>query len=436
MITSLPAQANRRARPLAFRRVSGYKRLLFHSLLLAANPARPTNMFKIKTYNQISEKGLSRFPESRYRVGSAIEDDDAILLRSHKLQTSELSTSTRAVARAGAGVNNVPLADCTSRGIVVFNTPGANANAVKELVLSGMLLSSRGIIDGIHFINSLKNIDDHAELSRLLEAEKKQFAGNELAGKTLGIIGLGAIGSLVAGMAIDLGMKVLGFDPALSVDAAWRLPNQVQKIENVSALLANSDYVSLHLPVLDSTRRLINAEMVSAMKPGLCLLNFSRDEIVDTAAVLTGLNAGQLRKYVTDFPRHELIGRDDVILMPHIGASTAEAEENCAIMAAEQLKDFLENGNIRNSVNYPLLSLDRVPGAEHATRLAITNKNVPGMLGKILSILADQNINVVDMINKSRDDIAYNLIDLATPPSSSAIDAIAATEDVIKVVVL
>ena len=395
-----------------------------------------TQLLRIKTYNQISDKGLSRFNSTHYRVDPALDDAEAILLRSYKLQASDLAVSVRAVARAGAGVNNVPLPECTDKGIVVFNTPGANANAVKELVLSGMLLASRGILPGMRYVSELRDMTDNAEMSRLLEAEKKRFAGSELAGKTLGVIGLGAIGSLVAGMAIDLGMTVLGYDPALSVDAAWRLPNQVQKIENISALLANADYVSLHLPVLEATRNLISTDLVAAMKPGLCLLNFSRDEIVDTDAVIAGLNAGQLRMYVSDFPRHELIGRDDVILMPHIGASTAEAEENCAIMAAEQLKDFLENGNIRNSVNYPPLFLDRVPGAAAGTRLAISNRNVPGMLGKILSILADQDINVIDMINKSRDQIAYNLIDLATTPSEAAIAAIADTEDVIKVTVL
>jgi D-3-phosphoglycerate dehydrogenase len=395
-----------------------------------------TQHLRIKTYNQISDKGLSRFNSSQYRVDPAFDDAEAILLRSYKLQVSDLSASVRAVARAGAGVNNVPLPACTEKGIVVFNTPGANANAVKELVLSGMLLASRGILPGMRYVSELKDMTDNAEMSRLLEAEKKRFAGSELAGKTLGVIGLGAIGSLVAGMAIDLGMTVLGYDPALSVDAAWRLPNQVQKIENVSALLGNADYVSLHLPVLDSTRNLISTDLVASMKPGLCLLNFSRDEIVDTAAIVAGLDAGQLRMYVSDFPRHELIGRDDVVLMPHIGASTAEAEENCAIMAAEQLKDFLENGNIRNSVNYPPLFLDRVPGAAAGTRLAISNKNVPGMLGKILSILADQDINVIDMINKSRDQIAYNLIDLASTPSAAAVAAIADTDDVIKVTVL
>lgn len=394
-----------------------------------------TQLLRIKTYNQISDKGLSRF-SSHYHVDPALDDAEAILLRSYKLQAGDLTASVRAVARAGAGVNNVPLPACTDKGIVVFNTPGANANAVKELVLSGMLLASRGILPGMRYVSELADMTDNAEMSRLLEAEKKRFAGSELAGKTLGVIGLGAIGSLVAGMAIDLGMTVLGYDPALSVDAAWRLPNQVQKIENISALLGNADYVSLHLPVLDSTRNLISTDLVAAMKPGLCLLNFARDEIVDTDAVVAGLNAGQLRMYVSDFPRHELIGRDDVILMPHIGASTAEAEENCAIMAAEQLKDFLENGNIRNSVNYPPLFLDRVPGAAAGTRLAISNKNVPGMLGKILSILADQDINVIDMINKSRDQIAYNLIDLASTPSAAAVAAIADTEDVIKVTVL
>ena len=310
-------------------------------------------MYKITTYNQISEKGINRFTSTHYQVGGVQDQADAILLRSHKLAPEELNGTVRAVARAGAGVNNVPVSHCTERGIVVFNTPGANANAVKELVLTGMLLASRGILPGMAYVDTLNEMTDNAAMSKLLEAEKKRFAGQELAGKTLGIVGLGAIGSMVAGMAIDLGMTVLGYDPALSVDAAWRLPSQVHKIENLSALMANADFVSLHLPVLDSTRNLINADLVSAMKPGLCLLNFARDEIVDHDAVIAGLNSKQLRLYVSDFPRHELIGRDDVILTPHIGASTAEAEENCAIMAAEQLKDFLENGNIRNSVNFP-----------------------------------------------------------------------------------
>ena len=392
-------------------------------------------MFKIQTFNQISSKGLVRFPGT-YEVGPGIAHSDAILVRSHKLQDSDVNPNLKAAARAGAGVNNVPVAGYTEKGIVVFNTPGANANAVKELVLCGLLLSSRGILPGISYVNSLHEMTDNAAMSKLLEQEKIRFKGGEIAGKTLGIIGLGAIGSLVAEMAIDLGMTVLGYDPALSVDAAWRLPNQVRKIENVTALLANSDFVTLHLPVMEATRNLIDANMVAAMKPGLCLLNFSRDEIVNTDAIVAGLNSKQLRVYVADFPCAELIGRDDVILMPHIGASTDEAEDNCAVMAADQLMDFLENGNIRNSVNFPSISLDRAANAVKGTRIAISNKNVPKMLGQILSILADQNINVVDMINKSRNEVAYNLIDVATRPSDAVLAEIAAIQDVIKVTVL
>jgi D-3-phosphoglycerate dehydrogenase len=392
-------------------------------------------MYKIQTFNQISPKGLVRFNGS-YEVGAGLSDADAILVRSHKLQDSDANPNLKAVARAGAGVNNVPVASYTEKGIVVFNTPGANANAVKELVLCGLLLSSRGILPGMAYVNSLHEMQDNAAMSKLLEQEKSRFKGSEIAGKTLGIVGLGAIGSLVAEMAIGLGMKVLGYDPALSVDAAWRLPNQVRKIENLTALLVNSDFVSLHLPVLESTRNLIDAAAVANMKPGLCLLNFSRDEIVNTAAIVDGLDKKRLRMYVSDFPCKELIGRDDVILMPHIGASTDEAEDNCAVMAADQLMDFLENGNIRNSVNFPSVALDRAPGAARGTRLAISNKNVPKMLGQILSILANQNLNVVDMINKSRNEIAYNLIDLESRPSDAVLAEIAAIQDVIKVSVL
>ena len=392
-------------------------------------------MYKIQTFNQISPKGLVRF-NSSFEVGAGLGEADAILVRSHKLQDSDANPNLKAVARAGAGVNNVPVASYTEKGIVVFNTPGANANAVKELVLCGLLLSSRGILPGIAYVNSLFEMKDNAAMSKLLEQEKSRFKGSEIAGKTLGIVGLGAIGSLVAEMAISLGMKVLGYDPALSVDAAWRLPNQVRKIENLTALLVNSDFVSLHLPVLESTRNLIDAAAIANMKPGLCLLNFSRDEIVNTQAIVDGLNRKQLRMYVADFPCAELIGRDDVILMPHIGASTDEAEDNCAVMAADQLMDFLENGNIRNSVNFPNVSLDRSPSAARGTRIAISNKNVPKMLGQILSILADQNINVIDMINKSHNEIAYNLIDVESRPSEAVLAEIAAIQDVIKVSVL
>ena len=393
-------------------------------------------MHRIKTFNAISELGLKRFSEDNYEVGSEIRNAEAIMLRSHKLSADELNTELKAVARAGAGVNNVPVEECTERGVVVFNSPGANANAVKELVLCGLLLSSRGIIPGINFATSRQDISEYTELSKLMETEKKRFKGNEIAGKTLGVVGLGAIGSMVADMAIKLGMRVQGFDPALSVDAAWRLPSEVTRIENLNTLMGSSDFISLHLPVLDSTRNLIDAAMFGAMRKGTCLLNFARDEIVDSNALLEALKTGNLSKYVCDFPRPELINQENVISMPHIGASTAEAEENCAIMVADQLKNFLEHGNIKNSVNFPSLYLDRESNAKKGTRLAISNRNIPKMLGQILSVLADQNINVIDMLNKSRNEIAYNLIDLESTPSESALTAIADIDNVIKVTLL
>ena len=393
-------------------------------------------MHKIKTYNAISSRGLTRFRSEDFQVDPDLAEADAILLRSHKLDASAIQAELKAVARAGAGTNNVPVNACTEAGVVVFNTPGANANAVKELVLCGLLLASRGIVLGIEFASTQTEIKDEAELSKLMEKEKKRFKGSEISGKTLGVIGLGAIGSLVAEMAIDLGMKVQGYDPALSVEAAWRLPSKVRRKENIASLVASSDFISLHLPVLDSTRDLINAEVFASMKDDTCLLNFARDEIVDSKALLEALESGKLGKYVSDFPRPELMGREDVISMPHIGASTNEAEENCAIMAADQLIDFLENGNIKNSVNFPASFLDRTEDAGSCTRLAICNRNVPKMLGQILSVLADQNINVKDMLNKSRDDIAYNLIDLEARPSEEALAAISEIEDVIKVTLL
>lgn len=393
-------------------------------------------MHRIKTFNTISPLGLERFPEKQYEVGPDVENPDAILLRSQKLDAAILTDQLQAIARAGAGTNNVPVADCTERGVVVFNTPGANANAVKELVLCGMLLASRGIVSGIDYANEQSPGSNYDELNKLMEAEKKRFKGSEIAGKTLGVVGLGAIGSLVAEMAISLGMKVQGYDPALSVAAAWRLPSQVKRIENLSSLAATSDFISLHLPVLDATRGLINADFFGAMRAGTSLLNFARDEIVDTQALLAALDSEQLHRYICDFPRPEFAGRSNVIAMPHIGASTREAEENCAVMAADQLTDFFQNGNIKNSVNFPALFLDRAADSKPGTRLAISNKNVPKMLGQILSILADQNINVIDMLNKSRDNIAYNLIDLESSPSDTAIAAISEIEDVIKVTVL
>jgi D-3-phosphoglycerate dehydrogenase len=388
-------------------------------------------MFNIQTFNQISEKGLSRFPHQEYSVGSDVVQADAILVRSHKLGAEHLNANLKAVARAGAGVNNIPVEAYTKAGIVVFNTPGANANAVKELLLCGLLLSARGVLPGIDWVNGLKAQNlPYAELNKLMEAEKNRFKGCELTGKTLGVVGLGAIGALVADIAIQMGMRVLGYDPALSVDAAWRLANQVERQENLTSLISRSDFVTLHLPVLENTKNLIDRKIINYFKNDAVLLNFSRDAIVDNGALLEGLNSGRLSRYVTDFPMPELLGHPKCILMPHIGASTDEAEENCAVMAVDQLRDFLENGNIRNAVNFPSLSLERSSGS---TRLAIVNQNVPGMLGKILSILAERDINVGDMLNKSRGDIAYNLIDVEGTVATETLAGIQAIEHVIKV---
>ena len=385
-------------------------------------------MYKIQTLNQISVRGLERFPLDKYEVASEIGHPDALLMRSHKLQEEEVNSELKAVARAGAGVNNIPVARMTQLGIPVFNTPGANANAVKELVLAALLLGSRGILQGVSFVSGLTQMDDAQAMNKLLEKEKKRFSGSEIYGKTLGVIGLGAIGSRVAEMALELGMDVLGYDPALSVDAAWRLPSQVQKMENLQSLMAKSDFVTLHLPAIEATKNLINADLLLSMKADGCLLNFARAEIVDAAAMAQALEADQLRLYITDFPTPDLIKTGDrVILMPHIGASTAEAEENCAVMAANQLMDFLENGNIKNSVNFPALALDRTTDY----RVALVNNNVPKILSSVLSVLADMNINVVDMLNKSRDDIAYNLIDIESPVTDELLAELKTIEGVI-----
>ena len=387
-------------------------------------------MFKIKTYNAISVKGLERFARDKFEVGSSIEQPDAILLRSHKLQGEPVPDSLLAVARAGAGVNNIPVDDYGKQGIVVFNTPGANANAVKELVLAGMLLATRGILPGIAYAQSLGDMTDSAAMHALLEKEKARFAGGELRGKTLGIVGLGAIGSMVADMALALGMKVLGFDPALSIDAAWRLSNAVQRMENLPALLGRSDYVSLHVPALDATRHMINAQALAGIKPGAVLLNFARESIVDPAAVLAALQSGRLGRYVCDFPEPGFAQEPKIIALPHIGASTEESEENCAVMGADQLIDFLENGHISNSVNYPAIRMDRTPGA---TRITIANDNVAGVLGHVLGVLADAQVNVLDMSNRSRDALAYNIIDVESAPGAGVIETIRDVGNVIRV---
>ena len=387
-------------------------------------------MFKVRTYNQISAKGLDQFARQRYQVGSEISHPDAFLVRSQKLHELEVPPTLLAVARAGAGVNNVPVSDYSKRGIVVFNTPGANANAVKELVMAGMLLSTRGILPGLAYVQSLTGMTDAAAMAQLLEKEKSRFAGTEIKGKTLGIVGLGAIGSMVADMALAMGMKVVGFDPALSIGAAWRLSNAVTRMENLPSLLACSDYISLHVPAMDATRHMINAAALDSIKTGAVLLNFARETIVDPAAVLGSLDQGRLGRYVCDFPEPEMLGRADVIASPHIGASTEESEENCAVMAANQIIDYLENGNITNSVNFPAVNM---PRALNAFRITFSNANVSGVLGQVLSVLAEHKVNVIDMMNQSRGDLAFNIIDVETAPTDELISAMAATKHVIRV---
>ena len=387
-------------------------------------------MYKVRTYNQISVKGLDRFPRQSYEVGSDIGRPDAFLIRSQKLQGMEVPASLLAVARAGAGVNNVPIADYSKLGVVVFNTPGANANAVKELVMAGMLLATRGILPGMAYVNSLTHMTDAAEMAALLEKEKSRFAGGEIKGKTLGIVGLGAIGSMVADMALAMGMKVVGFDPALSIDAAWRLSNAVTRMENMQALMARADYISVHVPAMDATRHMINDAALGLIKQGAVLLNFARETIVDSDAVLRALNSGKLGKYVCDFPEPALLNHPQVIAMPHIGASTEESEENCAVMAANQLMDYLEHGHIVNSVNFPAVSMGRTA---ETTRITFANDNVSGVLGHVLSVLADHNVNVIDMINKSRGELAFNIIDVESLPGDEVVAAIEAVAHVIRV---
>jgi D-3-phosphoglycerate dehydrogenase len=386
-------------------------------------------MYKVRIFNQIALRGLERFPRDQFEVGTEISDPHAILLRSHVLTAEHLTPNLRAVARAGAGVNNVPIDIYTDHGVVVFNTPGANANSVKELVLAALLLSARDVHGSLNYVASVQGVTDAAELNRRVENDKKRFQGEELYGKTLGVVGLGAIGSLVAEAGLKLGMKVLGYDPAISVDAAWRLPSDVQRMENLPTLFARSDYVTLHVPLFDETRNMINDESLKTFRPGTVLLNFARQEVVDEIAIGKALQAARLARYFSDFPSPNLASIPGVYATPHLGASTAEAEENCAVMAADQLMDFLRNGNIRNSVNFPTISLERTEGV----RLAVANRNVPKMLGQVMSVLANRNINVIDMINKSRGDVAYNLIDVAAPVPAELVDEMKRINSVINV---
>ena len=387
-------------------------------------------MFNFKTFNNIAEDGIDILRNNKFKEVS--EKPDGILLRSYNISDKDLEDSLLCIARAGAGINNIPIEDATKKGIVVFNTPGANANAVKELVICGMLLSSRGIIEGIEFAKKLE-LEDAESLNKAMEAQKKAFAGNELAGKTLGIIGLGSIGSMLAQAAHNLGMKLVGYDPYISIEGAWRLPAEVEKAETMEALLCQSDFVSLHVPLVEGTKNLINKSNLKKFKKGARLINLSRGGIVNTNDVIAALENGSLGRFVTDFPTSELIKRsassNDVLLLPHLGASTKEAEINCAVMAANQMVNYLQDGTILNSVNFPRISLSR--GTNH--RLVIINHNEPGMISKIADSIAACDINIAEMTNKSRDEIAINLIDLECKASNQLIEQLRSVEHVMSV---
>ncbi len=386
--------------------------------------------FKVMVLNAISPNGLKRLPGDRYTVGKDLRDPDAVLVRSADMHQLDIPASVRAIARAGAGTNNIPVKRMSERGVPVFNAPGANANAVKELVLAGMLLAARNLAPALRFVAAL---DPAAEgMDKTVEEGKKNFAGFELAGHALGIVGLGKVGCLVADAAIKLGMNVFGHDPHITVDAAWSLPAQVKKAASVGEVLKNSDFVTLHVPLIDATRDLVNADNLTLMRRGAVLLNFSREGVVNEAAVLAALNAGKLGWYVCDFPSASLIQHARVIALPHLGASTAEAEENCAIMVAEQLRDYLEHGNVANAVNFPQVSMAR----ESAHRIAIANANVPNMVGQISTTMAKAGLNIIDLLNKSKGNIAYTLADVETAIPAAVIKEIAAIEGVLAVRVL
>jgi len=362
-------------------------------------------MIKIQTLNNISEHGMKEFPLESYTINNQLNEPDGILLRSHSMHEMSIPNSVKAIARAGAGVNNIPIDECTSRGIVVFNTPGANANAVKELVLTSLFLSSRRIIEGIEWTRSLFGEEN---VSKIVEAGKKEFAGAEIAGKKLGIIGLGAIGALVANDALALDMEVYGYDPYISVETAWRLSRNVQRIDNLEQIFSTCDYITIHVPLTPETKGFVNEKLLSGMKKGARLLNFSRSELVDDVALEYALNNGTVGVYVTDFPNEKVIGMKNVIPIPHLGASTTESEENCARMAAKQLKNYLETGNIKNSVNFPNVELPYTG----KKRITIAHKNIPNMVGQITGLLANYQVNIADMLNRSKGAFAYTMIDL------------------------
>ena len=382
---------------------------------------------RILTYNHIAASGLRRFPADHYRVSDDIDRPDAILLRSEDLRKASIPSTVRAIARAGVGTDNVPVTEMSRRGVPVFNTPGANANAVKELVFAALLVAARNLIPALRHVESL--VSDERDLERRVEESKRHFAGVELMGRTLGIIGLGAIGSIVADTAIKLGMKVVGFDPEITVDAAWRLPSSVRKAHDIADLLRLSDFVTVHVPLLDATRHLLDSQRLAVVKRDAVLLNFARDAVVDEEAVIAALRAGRLKYYLCDFPSARLLREPRVVTLPHLGASTVEAEENCAIMAVEQLREFLEHGTIANAVNFPNVEMAR----ESPYRVAIANANVPNMLGQISTAMARAGLNIHNMVNKSRGDMAYTLVDVDSPVPLELVDTLMAIDGVLSV---
>ncbi|WP_300618115.1 phosphoglycerate dehydrogenase [Dokdonella sp.] len=386
-------------------------------------------MFKIQTLNNISRNGLDRLPATLYSTANEVAEPDAVLVRSADMHKTPIAASVKAIARAGAGTNNIPVAELSTRGVPVFNAPGANANAVKELVVAGMLLAARNIADALGFVRGLEPGDD---LHHKVEAEKKRFVGSELAGKTLGVVGLGAIGVKVANAAYALGMRVVGFDPHMTVDGAWALSSEVAKAGSLNELYAGADYLSFHVPLNDKTRGVFGAQALEVVRPGLVLLNFAREGIVDAAALRKGLAEGRIGRYVSDFPDGDLLANPRVIALPHLGASTGEAEENCALMVVDQLRDFLEHGNVRNSVNFPETHMARVGVA----RICIANSNRPNMIGQLSHVLGEAGVNIAQMHNASRGELAYSLIDTDSPVPASLVAAIAAIEGILSVRVI
>ncbi len=384
-------------------------------------------MLKILTLNNISPVGLDHFPRDSYEVGSEISQPDAVLLRSHNMHEMDVPASVKAIGRAGAGVNNIPVERMSEAGICVFNAPGANANAVKELVIAGMLIASRNLCQAWEFARGLEGED--SVIHKAVEAGKKQFVGFELPGKTLGVVGLGAIGVQVANGALAQGMNVIGFDPDITVKRAWEMSSQVRQAASIDELLANVDYVTFHVPLVDATRNMINAERLQRVRKNLIILNFSRDGVVNDAAVVDAINKGRVYAYICDFPSNLLKDHPRVVALPHLGASTQQAEENCAVMVVEEVRDYLENGNVRNSVNFPELFMARNGGF----RVCIVNENVPNMLGQISTCMAESGLNILDMLNKSRGEIAYTLVDVDSALSAECLERIAAINGVLNV---